>query len=100
MLPHDLNCRCDESRLAEEKAFDIGAAWESHHYDFELQLDSKMWEVEEMWAEWEGNYALNDYLHSTFRNKLPEDWERFLRNDPLADCAELRLNLRKLILRD
>lgn len=97
MRVHDATCRCD---AVEEKAFEIAAAWESHRYDFELRLDNKLWEVEEMWADREGHYELADYLHSTYRGKLPEDWARYLRNDPLADCAELRLNLRKLVLLD
>jgi hypothetical protein len=46
-------------------------------------------EIEEMWAAVEGRYALRDYLRSTYREGLPDDWRRYLRNDGVADWYEV-----------
>jgi len=46
-------------------------------------------EVEEMWAAKEGSYDLHDYLRSTYRGGLPDDWKRYFRNDGVADWYEV-----------
>ena len=73
-----------------DKAWEIETAWENRAWEDSERSGERLYQMHEMWEEREGDYAYNDYLHSTYRNEaLPLELSRFLRNDGVADWYEI-----------